>query len=155
MTTTAPLPSDTQPAYLTFNPSISSLSQTPYPSNSHPSGTLDEQSDTERTISELLLSTAPPVLPGAATKSFANAPSVQGVAGEGNGTVLRKAEHLQFFQSLFFKMPPPYVSLDASRPWLMYWTVHSWDLLGIALDQNTKDRYVYPCTSSRSAPRTG
>jgi protein farnesyltransferase subunit beta len=123
----------------------------PYPSNAHPSATLDEQADTERAISELLLTTAPPALPGVAGKSVfsgtgngASAGANATAGGEHSGTVLRKMEHMQFFQSLFFKMPPPYVSLDASRPWLMYWTVHSWDLLGIALDQGTKDRYVIP-----------
>lgn len=140
---------ESQPAYLLHNPSIFSLPHSPYPGNSHPSATLDEQQETERVISELLLTTAPPALPGASGKTLFNAGSsgaagAGGTAGDQNGTVLRKTEHLQFFQSLFFKMPPPYVSLDASRPWLMYWTVHSWDLLGIALDQATKDRYVYP-----------
>ena len=141
MTTTTESTDAAQPAYLAHNPSIFSLEHKPYPSNSHPSATLDEQADTERVISELLLTTAPPALPGASGKSY-NATGLPAAiqVGQGEGTVLRKSEHLVFFQSLFFKMPPPYVSLDASRPWLMYWTVHSWDLMGIALDQQTKDR---------------
>lgn len=27
-------------------------------------------------------------------------------------------------------MPSGYVSLDASRPWLLFWTLHSLELLG-------------------------
>ncbi len=32
--------------------------------------------------------------------------------------------------------------LDASRPWLMFWTVHSWDLLGVRSTSENKDRSV-------------
>jgi hypothetical protein len=121
------------PAMSSFNPSIFSLPFSSLPSNSHPSDTLDKQAETERIISQLLQTTPP-------------------AAGDGEtipgGTTLRKAEHAGYFQHLLFRLPPGFVSLDASKPWLMYWTVHSLDILGIALDQGTKDRYVHPILQS-------
>lgn len=118
-----PMPTDVMS---TFNPSIFTLPFEPLPTNSHPSATLDEQQETERVISHLL-HTVPALLS-------------DGPTGAGGSTTLRKAEHAGYFQQLFFRLPPGFVSLDASKPWLMYWTVHSLDLLGIALDQGTKDR---------------
>jgi protein farnesyltransferase subunit beta len=106
----------------TLAPSIYALPHTPLPSNAHPSATLSEQSETEQLIAELLVLTTPVHATG------------------DDATILRKEEHTQFLASTFFKLPAGYVALDASRPWLMFWTVHSLDILGVALDQNTKDR---------------
>lgn len=109
----------------TFNPSIFTLPFTPLPSNSHPSDTLEEQDETERLISELLHNISPA------------APDGETIVG---GTTLRKPEHAVYFQQLLFRLPPGFVGLDASKPWLMYWSLHSLDIMGIALDQGTKDR---------------
>ncbi|RSH95268.1 CAAX farnesyltransferase (FTase) subunit beta [Saitozyma podzolica] len=108
----------------TLAPSIYSLPHTPLPSNAHPSATLSEQSETEQLIADLLALTTPVDATG------------------DDATILRKEEHTQFLASTFFKLPAGYVALDASRPWLMFWTVHSLDILGVGLDQNTKDRAV-------------
>lgn len=128
-----------------FNPSIYALPHQPLPSNSYPSATLDEQSETEQLIASLLGTTAPPRSPGGVKPPSRTAsPLAATFAGAGQDqsarTTLRKNEHAQYLASLFFKLPAGYVGLDASRPWLMFWTVHSWDLLGVALDQETKDR---------------
>lgn len=56
--------------------------------------------------------------------------------------VLEKNSHVQYLAKNLFKLPAPFVSLDASRPWMLYWILHSFDLLGVALDQATKDRLV-------------
>lgn len=109
-----------------FQPSVYSLPHEPLSSNSHPSATLDEQSETEQLIESLLQLTTPPCQPG---QDF--------IAGS---TVLRPSEHVKFFSQSLFTLPAGYVSLDASRPWLIFWTVHSLDLLGVALDQGGKDR---------------
>ncbi|WWC64057.1 uncharacterized protein I303_106664 [Kwoniella dejecticola CBS 10117] len=109
---------------LAYTPSIYSLPPTALPTNSHPSATLDEQQETESLISSLFS-----LLPSPTTESD-------------DKTVLRKNEHTQFLASTFFKLPGKFVSLDASRPWLIFWTVHSLDILGVALDQGTKDRVV-------------
>ncbi|OCF35551.1 protein farnesyltransferase subunit beta [Kwoniella heveanensis BCC8398] len=108
----------------TLTPSIYQLPSAPLPSNSVPTDTLTEQAETESLISDLF-SRLP--LPTSAVDST---------------TTLRKGEHTQFLASTFFKLPGKFVSLDASRPWLVFWTVHSLDILGVALDQGTKDRVV-------------
>ncbi|KAK8843333.1 hypothetical protein IAR55_006988 [Kwoniella newhampshirensis] len=110
----------------TFNPSVYALPSSPFPTNSHPSSTLTEQLDTEELISSLFDLTSPP-------ESSSSSSSI---------LTLRKAEHTSFLAETFFKLSARYVSLDASRPWLVFWTVHSLDLLQVALDQGTKDRVV-------------
>lgn len=116
---------ESAPAMSSFNPSIFTLPFEPLPSNSHPSDTLEEQAETEQLISQLLHTIAP-------------------VAGDGEtltgGSVLRKPEHTGYFTQLLFRLPPGFVALDASKPWLMYWTLHSFDVMGVALDQGTKNR---------------
>ena len=54
--------------------------------------------------------------------------------------MLEKNSHVQYLAKSLFSLPAPFQSLDASRPWMMYWICHSFDLLGVALDQGTKDR---------------
>ncbi|WRT69034.1 uncharacterized protein IL334_006017 [Kwoniella shivajii] len=115
----------------TFAPSIYTLPSTPLPSNSHPTATLYEQLDTESVISSLFTVLSPPSDATSISTDSDNVP-----------TTLRKNEHTQFLASTFFKLPGKFVSLDASRPWLVFWSVHSLDILGVALDQNTKDRVV-------------
>jgi len=101
-------------------PSITSLPRSPLPSNSHPTDTLYEQADTEDLLNTLLETIAP--LDGA------------------DPTILRRGEHNVFLGSTLFKLPGGYVALDASKPWLFFWTMHSLDILGIALDQEMKRR---------------
>ncbi|KAL7423783.1 CAAX farnesyltransferase (FTase) subunit beta [Cryptotrichosporon argae] len=107
------------------------LPHSPHPSDGQEqtSPTLLEQRKTERTLAALLTSIPPAHVPG----SLSTVP-------KGTGTMLRKSEHVQWLAQLFYKLPAAYVSLDASKPWLMFWTVHSLDLMGVALDQGTKDR---------------
>jgi len=115
-----------------FCPSIYTLPPTPLPTNSHPTDTLTEQSETEQLILEYLNLTAPPEDPNdVPTRSGEEAAPV---------TVLRKQEHNVFLGSTLFQLPGGYVALDASRTWLLYWTVHSLEILGIALDQEIKNR---------------
>jgi protein farnesyltransferase subunit beta len=101
-------------------PSITSLPHVPLPSNHHPSDTLHEQADTEDLLRELLDTIAP--LDGP------------------EPTTLRRGEHNVFLGSTLFKLPAGYVALDASKPWLFFWTLHSLDILGISLDQELKKR---------------
>lgn len=107
---------------MSLAPSIFDLPHLSHPINSHPSPTLDEQFETESLISDLLKLTSPP--------STEN----------GTGTVLRKGDHVKYVCSTMNYLAAPYVALDASRPWLLFWTMHSLDLLGCALDDETKKR---------------
>lgn len=114
-----------------LSPSIYTLPQTPLCSDGHPSATLEEQAETEHLISELLSLTAPPAPHGSSSST---------PGGQAKATVLRKGDHIKYACSTMNQLPAPYVSLDASRPWLMFWTMHSLDLLGCGLDNEIKAR---------------
>ncbi|CAD6571867.1 MAG: CAAX farnesyltransferase (FTase) subunit beta [Tremellales sp. Tagirdzhanova-0007] len=107
-------------------PSSYELPQTGLPTNSHPTATSTEQSETEQLIADLLSLTGPD---GSSDDINARA-----------AITLRKQEHNVFLASTLFRLPAGFVMLDASKPWLLFWTAHSLDLLGIALDQGTKNR---------------
>jgi hypothetical protein len=101
------------------NLSIFALPFLPAPTDGVSTATSREQLDTEAAIHRVL------------STSASSAPD------------LRKAEHGQYIGSLFFGLPAPFTALDASRPWLLFWSLHSFDLMGVALDQGNKDRYVW------------
>ncbi|CED83709.1 Beta subunit of farnesyltransferase [Phaffia rhodozyma] len=61
---------------------------------------------------------------------------------DGSPPPLAKQNHVQFLARNLFGLPAAYVSLDASRPWMVYWILHSFDILGIALDEVTRERGV-------------
>jgi protein farnesyltransferase subunit beta len=113
----------------TLTPSVFALPHTPHPTNSHPTATLTEQAETEELILDLLELTASPN-------------EKASLSNPGSNLQLRKGEHVTYVCSTVNHLPAPYVSLDASRPWLLFWTMHSLDLLGCALDDETKKRYV-------------
>ncbi|KAJ9107727.1 hypothetical protein QFC21_001187 [Naganishia friedmannii] len=56
--------------------------------------------------------------------------------------LLAKGLHASYFGKYLLNLPAPYASLDASRPWLMYWCLHGFDLLGVALDMPMRQRGV-------------
>ncbi|EIW65846.1 hypothetical protein TREMEDRAFT_74941 [Tremella mesenterica DSM 1558] len=130
-----------------FYPSIYTLPQVHLSSNGQPSDTFIEQSETERIISQLLLTRPPPALQAITPLEITNS----GENGEGEKkddtlqvelTKLRTQEHATFLGKWFFSLPAGVISLDASRPWLMFWVVHSLDLLGVILPQPFRDRSV-------------
>ncbi|KIW11531.1 hypothetical protein PV08_10832 [Exophiala spinifera] len=43
---------------------------------------------------------------------------------------LEKEEHIQFLQENLGEFPPPFVGIDASRPWMVYWALLGLYLLG-------------------------
>lgn len=53
---------------------------------------------------------------------------------------LLKSAHAAYFGKHLLSLPAPYASLDASRPWLVYWSLHGFDLLGVALDPEMRKR---------------
>jgi protein farnesyltransferase subunit beta len=120
---------------MTLAPSIFSLPHLSHPTNSHLTATLNEQFETESLISEVLklIDTSDTSDDPDATTSIE--PTELGP--------LRKGDHVKYICSTMNYLPAPYVSLDASRPWLLFWTMHSLDLLGCALDDETKKRYVH------------
>jgi protein farnesyltransferase subunit beta len=114
----------------TLPPSIFELPHIPLPSNNRQTATLIEQAETENILAELL----------AITSSDADDESATSRIAGSSTSVLRRGEHNVFLGSNLDGLPAPYVALDASRPWLLYWTGHSLDILGIALDDTLKAR---------------
>ncbi len=55
---------------------------------------------------------------------------------------LRKDKHVQFLLHGLSHMAEGYSSLDASRPWLLYWILHPLDLMGERIDDDLKDCVV-------------
>lgn len=57
---------------------------------------------------------------------------------------LQRGQHLQFLvRNLIQGFPSRYTSQDASQPWLLYWTLQSFSAMGVVLDPNNKQRWVY------------
>lgn len=97
------------------HPSIFSLDRTrETPSDGVETATLSEQRETELIIDDQLLP---------------------------QGTGLKTNEHIQWLADKFFKdLPAGFRQLDASRPWLVFWIIHSIDLLGAPMDPKSRER---------------
>ncbi|KAG7443637.1 terpenoid cyclases/Protein prenyltransferase [Guyanagaster necrorhizus] len=56
---------------------------------------------------------------------------------------LHKTKHMQWLvRNLAQGFPARYVSQDASQPWLMFWTLQAFSILGVALDPGNKQRAI-------------
>lgn len=56
---------------------------------------------------------------------------------------LQRSIHVKFLNKILHKpLPGAYVGFDATRPWLMYWSFHTFTLLGEPIDKVTKARAV-------------
>lgn len=54
---------------------------------------------------------------------------------------LQKKSHFEFLlRNLRQGFPERYTSQDASQPWLIYWTLQAFSVLGVGLDDQTKRR---------------
>lgn len=93
--------------------------------------TSEEQVKTEGALRELLALYIPQ--PGKPASSAAL--RVEDLA-------LNRKAHIAWLKGLLNPLPTPYTTLDASRPWLIYWVVHSLALLGASLDDQAKLRAV-------------
>ncbi len=63
---------------------------------------------------------------------------------------LRRGTHADYLEGpLGDGLPAGFGTLDASRPWLLYWLLHSLDLLGQSLSQTLVARCV-PCANCAS-----
>lgn len=57
------------------------------------------------------------------------------------GDLLRE-KHIHYIKISLNKLPGGFISLDASRPWLIYWMIHSLSLLDAEVDQSIFDGVV-------------
>ena len=56
---------------------------------------------------------------------------------------LQKRSHFEFLlRNLRQGFPERYTSQDASQPWLIYWTLQGFSVLGVGLDDQTKKRWA-------------
>jgi protein farnesyltransferase subunit beta len=112
---------------------MSSLLQplVPLPTDGLVTDTSEEQEKTEAVIRELLsLYIAQPGKPA------------DSAALRIEDLKLDRAAHIRWLTYLFNPLPAPYTSLDASRPWLLYWVTHSLALMNAQLDAELKSRAV-------------
>lgn len=61
---------------------------------------------------------------------------------ESGEPLLMREPHKDFLLKAFSGLPGGYVSLDASRTWLVYWTVHSLVLLDEPLPDDVQARVI-------------
>ena len=62
---------------------------------------------------------------------------------KGQAVELQRRLHFEFLlRNLRQGFPERYTSQDASQPWLIYWTLHGFSILGAGLDDQTKKRSV-------------
>lgn len=113
--------------------------------------TSDSQSETEQLITELISRhLAQPGFDGTPFVLLSSRPCLNAVPRLAEPyslasfirPKLEKNLHVNYLGKNLFQLPGAFVSLDASRPWMVYWILHSLDVLGIALDDGTKARYV-------------
>lgn len=75
---------------------------------------------------------------------------------ESNSPILQKPLHFTYLTRLLSTtLPSGYTGLDASRPWLIYWTSHSMSLFGGELDQAGKSRVVETLRSCQNRDTGG
>ncbi|KAI0795986.1 terpenoid cyclases/Protein prenyltransferase [Abortiporus biennis] len=98
----------------------------PTPTDGYPSPTSTIQAQTENILRNRIPSTS--TLPSDSTK---------------NDGTLQRNSHLQFLlRNLVQGFPARYVSQDASQPWLIFWTLQGFSVLGVGLDEQTKRRAI-------------
>lgn len=69
-----------------------------------------------------------------------NNPSSNPFHFDGHGLpYLKKQAHIDFIHDGLEQLPPQFVAMDASRPWLMYWSLLSLHVLGHEV-QNFQER---------------
>ena len=87
-----------------------------------------------------------------ALQDHAGLPAVERAAG----LALRRGEHEAYLRAGLAGLPRGYVALEAGRPWLAYWLLHSLALLGAPVDAPTSsgERWwsllLVPCRSRRA-----
>ncbi|GJE90616.1 terpenoid cyclase/Protein prenyltransferase [Phanerochaete sordida] len=60
-----------------------------------------------------------------------------------DGPVLNRNAHLQFLlRNLVQGFPARYISQDASQPWLFFWTLQGFSILGVSMDESNKKRAI-------------
>ncbi|KAG8832949.1 CAAX farnesyltransferase (FTase) subunit beta [Serendipita sp. 399] len=57
--------------------------------------------------------------------------------------ILQRMRHFQWLKLLLFQgLPAKYKAQDASQPWILFWIIQSFQIMGVQLDQATKQRAI-------------
>lgn len=59
-----------------------------------------------------------------------------------NKIELNRAGHVKWLSGILRPLPAPYTTLDASRPWLLYWITHSLAIMNTTLDPKGKEKGI-------------
>jgi protein farnesyltransferase subunit beta len=105
--------------------------------------TSEEQFKTEGLIRELLSLYIP--------QAGSDKPAVLDV----QSIELNRKAHVRWLTGILNPLPAPYTSLDASRPWLLYWVTHSLALMNVTLDKESKKRAIDTIKSFWNAEEGG
>jgi protein farnesyltransferase subunit beta len=97
----------------------------PTPLDSHQTQTSEDQIETEESIDELF-------------KIYRRNPSNPSPPIP----TLTRSSHLSFVSKVLQPLPAGYITMDSNRAWLIYWVLHSHDLLSISLDVKMKARAI-------------
>jgi len=94
-----------------------------YDSEGLPTDTSEDQRECEMFCSEFLVS------PEECSKAVLRDMRAQGLLDDDNCISLLRIKHTRYLKSNMSSLPQGFASLDASRPWIMYWITHSLYLL--------------------------
>lgn len=127
----------------------------PTPSDDYKSETSVNQSKTEASILNLLLPWLEPELiptslnhlPGFDETSDDEEEEEKELVREPGSrsietAILDRSAHMKYLIPSLTRLGPQLVSLDASRPWLMYWTLNSFSILNLGLNSTDRQRAI-------------
>lgn len=83
-----------------------------------------------------------PLRPGALEEEELAEFLEEGIINADGKAVLMRAKHQAYLMRGLSGLGPGFVPLDASRPWIVYWILHSLDLLDAFPEENMQQRIV-------------
>eukprot|EP00752_Nemacystus_decipiens_P003891 g3573.t2 len=96
-----------------------------------------------------------PLRPGALEDAEVTEFIEQGIINGVGEAVLMRAKHTSYLMRGLNGLGPGFISLDASRPWMIYWILHSLDLLDQFPEGEMVDRILETVLSCQDPERGG
>ncbi|CDS81945.1 related to RAM1-protein farnesyltransferase, beta subunit [Sporisorium scitamineum] len=69
--------------------------------------------------------------------------------------LLERQAHINFLTKMLEPLPGTYTAFDSNRSWLLYWILHSYDLLSVSLDPKGRARAIATLLSFRNKATGG
>lgn len=124
----------------------------PVPLDNVSSQTSDDQVDTELAINDLFSLLRPSKYDFSQDASSSSKPeplvnpwlpaSEQPASTQKPTLLLERQSHVSFLTKLLEPLPGAYTAFDTNRSWLLYWILHSYDLLSVSLDPKGRARAI-------------